>query len=101
MIHRRDFLKTTTAAGGALLIGPSGLYGKHSIGVTDYFSVHPFVENNPDAVFIMKTNVDVKTNSAAIKDAGLLFGQSVFTLTTDEKIGVPLSHLFPIKPNLT
>jgi hypothetical protein len=49
----------------------------------------------------MKTNVDIKTNSAAIRSAGLDFGRSVFGLTDNELEGIPLSHKIVIKPNLT
>ncbi len=65
------------------------------------FSVHPFILQNPDAVFIMKTNVDVKTNSPGLKSAGLDFGRSVFVLTDNPSEGVPLSNKIVIKPNLT
>jgi len=63
--------------------------------------VHPFIQDNPDAVFIMRTQVDSKTNSAALKDVGLSFGRSVFGLTDDPVYGVPLTHRFVMKPNLT
>lgn len=66
-----------------------------------YFKIHPFNLANQDAVFIMKTNVDVKTNSSAIKKAGLNFGRSVFCATDDEINGIPLSHKVVIKPNQT
>jgi hypothetical protein len=63
--------------------------------------VHPFIQDNPDAVFIMRTDVDVKTNSAAMLDAGLNFGRSVFGLTDDPAYGIPLTNHIAIKPNLT
>jgi len=63
--------------------------------------VHPFIQDNPDAVFIMRTQVDSKTNATALKDVGLNFGKSVFGLTDDPQYGVPLTHQIAIKPNLT
>lgn len=63
--------------------------------------VHPFIIDNPDAVFIMKTDVDVKTNASAIKQVGINFGRSVFGLTDNPENGVPISHKIVIKPNLT
>jgi hypothetical protein len=69
--------------------------------VSSYFGVHPFILQNPDAVFVMRTNVDVKTNSAAKKAVGLDFGRSVFGLTDDAENGIPLTHKVVIKPNLT
>ena len=94
---RRKFLKQ---AGGAILLPFMGsqLLGRSRAA---YFAVHGFIENNPDAVFIMKTNVDNKTNASAIKQAGLDFAGSVFVGTDDAKIGIPFSHTYVMKPNLT
>jgi len=101
MVARREFLKIAGAATGAIILDPLYASSYPSKITADYFTVHPFIEQNPDAVFIMRTDVDVKTNSEAVKQAGLLFGQSVFRLSDDDNTGVPLSHFFPIKPNLT
>jgi len=101
MIERREFLKIAGAARGGIILNPLNASEYRSKRAADYFAIHPFIEQNPNAVFIMRTDVDVKTNSEAVKQAGQLFGQSVFQLTDDETTGVPLSHLFPIKPNLT
>jgi hypothetical protein len=101
MITRRNFLRQITLAGGSALLLPfsaSRLLGKT---LAPYFAVHTFIENNPEAVFIMKTAVDVKTNAAAIKQAGLDFGSSVFVGTDNAEIGIPLDHAFAMKPNLT
>jgi uncharacterized protein (DUF362 family) len=67
----------------------------------NYFGLHPFIDNHPDAVFIMRTNVDVKTNGIAKKQAGYSFGKSVFVPLTDSEGGFPLSEKIAIKPNLT
>ena len=64
-----------------------------------YFGVHPFVEQHPEAVFIMRTHVDYKTNSEACKNAGLDFGRSVFVPMDDT--GTPVTHDIATKPNLT
>lgn len=101
MLARREFLKITGAATGTIILNPLNASSYPLRTTAAYFTVHPFIEQNPDAVFIMRTDVDVKTNAEAVKQAGLKFGQSVFTTTDDEKIGVPLSHFFPIKPNVT
>jgi hypothetical protein len=61
--------------------------------------VHPFVEQHPEAVFIMRTHVDYKTNSAACKNAGLDFGRSV--LVPMDSTGTPVTHDIATKPNLT
>ena len=68
---------------------------------SSYFGVNPFILNNPNSVFIMQTDVNVKTNSSAIRSAGLAFGRSVFALTDNPDEGIPLTHKIVIKPNLT
>jgi len=100
MITRRTFIKNVSLASGALILNPfqHRLFGNPS---NQFFALHPFIENNPDAVFIMKTNVDTKLNAEAIKKAGLEFGRSVFINTDDDTNGIPLDKPFAIKPNLT
>jgi hypothetical protein len=101
MITRRHFLKQVTTAGGSALLLPfsaARLLGRTRAA---YFAVHAFIENNPDAVFIMKTDVNVKTNATAIKQAGLDFASSVFVGTDDAAAGIPFDYAFAIKPNLT
>jgi len=64
-----------------------------------YIGVHPFVEQHPEAVFIMRTHVDYKTNSDACKRVGLDFGRSVFVPM--DNTGIPVTHNIATKPNLT
>lgn len=101
MLDRREFLKIAATATGAVLIDPLKVFSSSSKNTFNYFAVHPFIEQNPDAVFIMHTNVDIKTNSEAIKQAGLDFGRSLFVKTDDQANGIPLTHNIAIKPNLT
>ena len=61
MIQRRDFVKMSVMAGAAGLIQPAAVYAAGKKKTTGYFNVHPFVENHPEAVFIMTTGVDSKT----------------------------------------
>ena len=61
--------------------------------------MHPFVEQHPEAVFILRTHVDYKTNSDACKRVGLDFGRSVFVPMDDT--GIPVTHNIAAKPNLT
>jgi hypothetical protein len=98
MIKRRDFLKTAALAGGIGAVKPIESLASRYQASTGFFGVHPFVENNPEAVFIMKTNVDVKTNYDGIRNAALDFTRSVIV---PRENGVPLTHLIPIKPNIT
>jgi hypothetical protein len=99
MFSRRDFLKSSS-----LLCGSLGFKGRSSIFAAEskpsgYFGVHPFVEQHPEAVFILRTHVDYKTNSNACKRAGLHFGRSVFVPMDDS--GIPVTHNIATKPNLT
>lgn len=95
-LSRRDFIKTAGIVGGAGIGSTVSAYS--SPASSDLFGIHPFIENNPDAVFIMRTNVDEKTNGTAIRDTARAFGNTVFVHRED---GVPLTSLVPIKPNIT
>ena len=101
MINRRTFLKTAAAAGTGLILRPTRLLGSPLSHAADGFAIHPFIEDNPDAVFIMATAVDVKTNAGAIRSAGLSFGRSVFVGLNVADGGIPLTHRVAVKPNLT
>jgi uncharacterized protein (DUF362 family) len=101
MVTRRAFLKAISAAGAAVTLAPSDLLTRHSRTTADGFCIHPFIENNPQAVFIMRTSVDVKTNAAAKKQAGLDFARSIFLPLSTEEGGFPLTEKIVIKPNLT
>jgi len=101
MIDRRTFIKTTAAAGTAVLLNPKGVLSSYCARSSACFGVHSFIESYPDAVFIMRTDVDMKTNSDAKKQVGLDFGRSVFVLKNEGEGGVPLTHNVAIKPNIT
>jgi uncharacterized protein (DUF362 family) len=95
------FLKTVAATGAAVAFTPREAYSTLAHTTTNGFGVHPFIEAHPDAVFIMKTAVDVKTNAAAIKSAALSFGRSVFLGRDVANGGIPLTTNIAVKPNLT
>lgn len=97
MMNRRNFMKASAAAGTLGAIQPITALAKRQQ-PAGFFNVHPFIEEHPEAVFIMKTNVDKKTNGDAIKQVGLDLSKSVFVPATK---GIPLSWIVPIKPNLT
>jgi len=101
MLNRRTFLKTVAATGAAVALTPKEAFSGISRTLTPGFGVHPFIEAHPEAVFIMKTSVDVKTNGAAIKSAGLAFGRSLFVSRDVASGGIPLTQKIAIKPNLT
>jgi hypothetical protein len=99
MFSRRDFLKSSS-----LLCGSLGFIGRASIFAAEstpsgYFGVQPFVEQHPEAVFILRTHVDYKTNSDACKRVGLDFGRSVFVPM--DNTGIPVTYNIAAKPNLT
>jgi len=99
MLNRRNFLKKAAlATGSATMVKPIKALSSRYQTSSNYFGVHEFIENHPEAVFIMRTNVDVKTNHEAVTSAGLAFGQSVFVPKDD---GVPITNLLAIKPNIT
>lgn len=98
-INRRHFVQSSLLAGAGLMMNPLKSFRLKK--TPSLFGVHPFILQNPDAVFIMRTDVDAKTNSTGIKDTGMAFGRSVFTLTDNAEQGIPLTHKVVIKPNLT
>ena len=99
MLNRRNFIKSSS-----LLVGAAAFTGRSSVFAaastpSGFFGVHPFVELHPEAVFIMRTHVDRKTNSPACKQVGLDLGRSIFV--SMDSTGVPLTHNIATKPNLT
>jgi len=101
LLTRRDFLKASTAATTIGLTKPIEVLASRYQNSSGFFGVHPFIEANPDAVFIMRTNVDVKTNAEALRQTGLDFGRSAIVPMSEEDGGVPLTHKVAIKPNIT
>ncbi|MEO8127075.1 MAG: DUF362 domain-containing protein, partial [Bryobacteraceae bacterium] len=63
------------------------------------FAVHPFVEANPKAVFLKRTNVRDKMDEAAKLREGLAFARDVFVPV--EMAGIPVTHRVILKPNFT
>ncbi len=98
MLDRRKFLSSFAAGAAAFALKPKDAFSRAANDTSPYFGVHPFIEANPDAVFILLTTVDVKTNSAAKKQTGLSFGSSVFVPMSVP--GVPVTSRVAIKPNI-
>lgn len=99
MMNRRTFLRTVGAAGTSYVLSPEVLFGRTPGTSAPYFGVHPFIESNPEAVFVLLTTVDSKLNSTAKKQAGLDFANSVFIPLNAP--GTPINANVAIKPNLT
>ncbi len=99
MISRRDLIKYSSLAAGSMsFASPFPIFAGESK-PSGYFGVHPFVEEHPEAVFILRTHVDYKTNSDACKRVGLDLGRSVFAPM--DETGVPVTYNIAAKPNLT
>ena len=99
MFSRRNFLISSSwLCGSASLSRPASVFALASK-PSGYFGVHPFIDQHPEAVFIMRTHVDYKTNSGACLRAGLDFGRSVFVPM--DSTGTPVTHYIAAKPNLT
>jgi len=96
MLKRRDFLKAAALAAAGFSPPLRALASRRQ--ASGYFSLHPFIEKHPEAVFIMPTHVARKMDSDAKLQAGLTFGRSVF-VPSDES-GIPLSVSIPTKINL-
>jgi len=97
MYSRRAFVKTASLAAGALVLNLHKLSARTR--ASDYFALNDFIANHPDAVFILRTTVDTKTNAAAIKEIGHQLGQTLFI--PKAAAGFPLTTPIAIKPNLT
>jgi hypothetical protein len=98
-INRRRFVQTSLLASAGLIMSPARAFSIKN--ASSLFGIHPFILQNPNAVFVMQTNINLKTNSFAIKEAGLSFGRSVFGLTDNVENGIPMTNKVVIKPNLT
>ena len=98
MTTRRSFLKMMAAAGAGAAVSPIRALASRQQSSAAYFGVHQFIDSHPEAVFIMRTNVDQRFNSEAKKQAGLAFGRSVFVPL--ESGGIPITTVIPVKPNI-
>jgi hypothetical protein len=99
MFSRRDFLKSSSLLSGSTSFSrPASIFAAASK-PSGYFGVHPFVEQHPEAVFLLRTHVDYKTNSDACRKAGLDLGRSIFVPM--DNTGIPVSSNIAVKPNLT
>ncbi len=89
-----------SAAGSISLINPLSVLSSNA-GSNDGYGIHPFIENNPDAVFIMRTEVSSMDNSAEKLVAGTQFAQHVFVPKSTNEGGFSLNQNLLFKPNLT
>ncbi|KPL23258.1 MAG: hypothetical protein AMS23_06870 [Bacteroides sp. SM1_62] len=100
-MKRRDFIKVSSAAGIAGLVGPgyTALANSASSG-SDGFDLHPFIKEHPEAVFINLTSVEEKNDAKPIYDAAYKLASEMFIKTTNGK-GYSNSTKVNCKPNWT
>jgi len=99
-MKRRDFIKTTAAAGFTGIVGKGCSVAGKNTRRSDYgFDVHPFVRNHPEAVFIHKTSVKSKRETAGMHDAGYTLAKELIVRTGSG--GYPYSTEIIVKPNWT
>ncbi len=80
---RREFMTMASAA---------------AVAAKPYFGLHPFIEANPKAVFIRRTRVREKMDSATKRAEGLRLAREIFVPM--DRPGVPLTHRIVLKPNV-
>lgn len=100
-MKRRQFLHTAVAAGAGLGLARHVHAFSRNAGrsAANALALHPFVAAHPEAVFIRRTQVADKLDTAAKFAAGAAFMGELFT--AGESGEAPFANAFAIKPNLT
>ncbi len=98
-MDRRTFLRNVAGCGALSLAGPTAALFARETAAPGYFALHPFIEAHPEAVFIRRTNATSKNDSDGKRQASFDLARRILTLRDGS--GVPLSHKYAIKPNLT
>lgn len=100
-MRRRDFVRSTAVLGAIGLAGQGcSSAGKSSSSAEALrFAVHPFVGAHPEAVFIHRTAVSDRFDSAALRQTGARLAGDLVVRTYG--YGYPLSARVNIKPNWT
>ena len=100
-MKRRDFIKVSSAAGIAGLMGTGDSVMANTIpSGADGFDLHPFIKAHPEAVFINLTSVKEKTDAKPIHDAAYKLACEMFVKTSKGK-GYSNSTKVTCKPNWT
>lgn len=99
-VTRRHVLQTGLMAGAGAVVGSvPGLPSAPRVGeASPYFSVHPFIEANPKAVFIRRTKVKHKFDNEQKLAEGLQLAREIFV--PSETPGIPVSSKIILKPNV-
>jgi uncharacterized protein (DUF362 family) len=98
-MDRRKFMKTIGTAGTAVLLNPMDILLRRAMASPRYFGLHPFIEAHPEAVFIKRTHVSIKTDAEANKEEGVALAREIFV--PKDTPGFPFSNRIVVKPNLT
>jgi Domain of unknown function (DUF362) len=96
MFTRRDFLRLTALAAPGVIPAVKSVAAPLVLPQA-YFGVHPFIENNPKAVFIRRTHVADKTDEEAKGQEGLALAREIFVPM--DRPGIPVSRRIILKPN--
>jgi uncharacterized protein (DUF362 family) len=99
MLSRREFIKASTLAGGAVFLNFRKTWGKPS--TSEFFALNDFIQSHPDAVFILRTSVDEKTNASALLDVGQKLGATLFVGKEDPVGAFSVDTEIILKPNIT
>ena len=97
MLTRRNLIKTTAVAAAGAAAG-AGLQAAPSRVPQSYFGLHPFIEQNPKAVFIRRTRVPHKMHEESKLREGLTLAREIFV--PRDQPGIPVSHRIILKPNV-
>jgi uncharacterized protein (DUF362 family) len=92
-LSRRELLMGS-AAGAATLLQPPAWSTPRP-----YFSPHPFIEQNPKAVFVRRTHVPHKMDADAKRNEGLRLARMIFV--GSDHPGIPIDQRIVLKPNAT
>ena len=88
-MDRRKFMKTIGTAGTAVLLNPTDILLRRAMASPRYFGLHPFIEAHPEAVFIKRTHVSIKTDAEANKEEGVALAREIFV--PRDTPGIPFS----------
>ena len=100
-MKRRDFIKLSSAAGVAGVVGShfdaaaNPLYAQ-----ADGFDLHPFIKAHPEAVFVFLSDVKEKTDQKGTYDVGNKLASEMF-VSTRGGAGYSNSTKIAAKPNWT
>ncbi len=89
---RRDLLRCGAAAAAGGVVAT-----RQSAGSAAYFAPHPFIEQNPKAVFVRRTRVAHKMDADAKRREGLRLARLIFV--PSDRPGIRIDHHIILKPN--